>query len=154
SQYGLVRGLQGRYPAARALLTEAIDACEALGNFRLQGWALANRARFLTLMDAPVAAEIDAARAVELLSRHSLRPLALAAQARAVLTMNQIDRACTLAQEAVDRVTQAGGLIGGDVALCHLVLGEALLQRGDRTAAAQVLCPMARKLNVWADALQ
>jgi serine/threonine protein kinase/tetratricopeptide (TPR) repeat protein len=150
SQYGLVRGLEGRHAEACQLLDEAVATSGALSNFRLQGWALANRARF---SDDPAAAAEAAQKAAELLARFSLRPLALAVQARALVKLGRAPEALALAEEAVSGLSLTGGLIGGDIAHCHLALAEAQAATGHPDQARLTRDRLAGQILAWADTL-
>lgn len=129
---------------AREVLNEAIRACRAVGNQRLEGWARAHLTS-VEHADGAHALEHDHAEAaVRLLGTSpGLRAWALATRARAHLAENRVDRAYEDAAEAMETLEGLGGILQGET-LPPLVFAQVKTRRGDADVGEAVRGAIAR----------
>jgi eukaryotic-like serine/threonine-protein kinase len=128
---------------AKRVEQRAIDAGVEQGDPRLESGSRVYMSAILHRMGDHAGALKEAERAVELSENVvSLKTVALAAEARALLALGRIDQALEAAEEAMAHLETLGGLEEGE-ALVRLVYGEAL-DAADREEAAVAAIRTAR----------
>jgi tetratricopeptide (TPR) repeat protein len=116
----------GRLEDARRFVERAAESFAALRNGRLAGGARAYLARIALLAGDAARAAREATGALELLAEApTLRPMALAELARALLAQGRTTEAMERASEAAELVRSLGAVEEGE-ALVALVYAEAL----------------------------
>jgi tetratricopeptide (TPR) repeat protein len=144
---GLALARDGALDAGRVAETEAIAACQAAGDKRLEGLSRHYLATIALLAGDVASAEREARAAIDLLARNPpLRTHALATFARALLAGGRTKEALDAAGEARTTMDTLGGIQEGE-ALVRLVHAEALHAAGDRQAAREAIARALTRLH-------
>jgi tetratricopeptide (TPR) repeat protein len=136
---GLALGHLGAIEQARAVEAEAIAACVAQGNRRMEGLSRIYLAGILRRAGDLEGAHAEARRAVELLE--VVKPLQVFARgelAAVLLALDRFPEALTDAREAMGLLASLGKVDEGE-ALIRLAYAEALFANGDRLAACAAI---------------
>jgi eukaryotic-like serine/threonine-protein kinase len=154
SNLALVRGHLGRLDDARAAGERAVAIAREQKDARIEGCAQIYLSGIALLSNRPLDAESLARSALaSLVDVPPLRPAALAALARALLSQGRRDEALSNATEAHGLLESAGWVEDGE-ALIRLVYAECLLAAGSRSPAAHVLDKAVHRLEDRAAAIE
>lgn len=129
----------GMRASARAVLEDAIRECAAVGNPRLEGWALAHLASVMHYDGRHEEGERAARRACELLVvSPGLHAWARASLARALCMLGRGDEALPVAEGAMETLARLGGMLQGE-SLPPLALAMARHAAGDGEGARSAI---------------
>jgi tetratricopeptide (TPR) repeat protein len=135
---GHVLSCRGQLAEARILIRDSIQAFQHQESARNEGLALAYLAQANLAFGDALAAENDARSAVTVLyAIESLRPVAMAVLARALIVEGRADEALAAAAAAHEALQALGSIEEGE-ALVRLAYGEALAACGRAVEAADV----------------
>jgi tetratricopeptide (TPR) repeat protein len=151
---GFVLSCRGEVEEARALIRESIHAFRRQESARNEGLALAYLAQASLASGDARAAENEASSAVDVLHAiESLRPMAMAVLARALIALGRAHDALAAAAAAYEALQALGSIEEGD-ALVRLAYGEALAACGRAVEAAHVFESARQRLLERASAIR
>jgi hypothetical protein len=128
--------------------TRAVDAGRAQGDPRLEGNSRIYLSEIAYLAQDFASAEKEARASAEILTAvPSLRAVALAGQARALIELKRPKEAEEKAKEAMGLLDDLGGIEEGE-SLVRLSFAEALDARGDRESARRAIGTARDRLHV------